>query len=725
MNPVSDTILLLFETPFHSRNLSARNDLLTFGRPTPTISVSSKDKKNNKIFCRSFNSIFYEKFPWLCGSHYTQKLFCWPCVLLGIPNTPWNKVGSNDFKNLSKSIKIHESTEEHINNYLKLKHLENRCSDLKLIAFRDNDILFKKQYNENVRLNRLMMKHFIDIVLYLGKPEFVFRGHDESSSSSSRSDFTELLNMLTTRCSPELLFHYNNNMKNTFPNLLNTIQDDLIQCISDYLSNKIKEEIKQCMFYSIKIGGAINILQKSYCSIILRFFTNESKLVERFLGFYDVSGDDAAGGMFNLIISTLYDFDMEHKLVSQCYNGNSVNNAVDLQDLQLRVQKIAPSALFTFGSENELSSVLLHAFSTNSMCRIFFAKLSGMSSYFVESISRSEIVNCIIRKQFPQLDQTDWASYTKMLHSIVDEQTGLIAVFEFITQDPKSSAESICGAVHNLETLKSFEFMFLAQIFKNIFLMAEVLFNTLQDKPFDVDYCLDQINETIILLGKNREQSEFLQYFNNAVTLMEPEYDYTNELNSKLEFKLLYYKVIDTVQLQLTTRFQNTSKLLFLQLADVTKFRQYSSQFPENYFNNINVAYSNIFQDKKKLKMELKILYKDKKYHYLQHIYELVQIFENDKIKEVLPEAYILFKLVLTIPITRVPDDESFFGLKLIKRYLHNGNNLSLRRLNSLATISIEKSTIQRLKDTELLYDDVINMYAAKESENINLMYKT
>lgn len=47
--------------------------------------------------------------------------------------------------------------------------------------------------------------------------------------------------------------------------------------------------------------------------------------------------------------------------------------------------------------------------------------------------------------------------------------------------------------------------------------------------------------------------------------------------------------------MQLNKIFQNTDKLLFLQLADVIKFKQYFNQFPENAFNNFKSIYSNIF----------------------------------------------------------------------------------------------------------------------------------
>lgn len=55
-------------------------------------------------------------------------------------------------------------------------------------------------------------------------------------------------------------------------------------------------------------------------------------------------------------------------------------------------------------------------------------------------------------------------------------------------------------------------------------------------------------------------------------------------------------------------RFQNTNKLIFLQLLDISKFQFYSSQYPEQAFKNLGITYSNIFLSLKKLSVELEIL---------------------------------------------------------------------------------------------------------------------
>lgn len=175
--------------------------------------------------------------------------------------------------------------------------------------------------------------------------------------------------------------------------------------------------------------------------------------------------------------------------------------------------------------------------------------------------------------------------------------------------------------------------------------------------------------------------------------------------------------------MQLSVRFNDADKLIFLQLADVSKFKDYHTKFPTCALNNIKNTYSNIFPKMNKLKVELEVLYNDVKYHNLSHIYDMIEIFEKDDLKEVMPEVYKLFSLILTIPSTSVSVERSFSYLKRIKTYLRNST--SQQRLSSLSTISIEKLLIQQLKENEPFYEDIINIYATKKERTIELINKT
>ncbi|KAL4153390.1 hypothetical protein QTP88_001223 [Uroleucon formosanum] len=158
--------------------------------------------------------------------------------------------------------------------------------------------------------------------------ELAFRGHNESSSSLNKGHFKELFDMHITRCSLEIQNHYNA-IKNIFSGLSNTIQNDLITCVSDHIRNMVKTEFKECMFYSVQVDDTTDISQRTQCSIILRYITNKSELVERFLGFY-VSEDRTAEGLFNTLNSVLLEFDTEKKNESIYTTYRSISTCIGL-----------------------------------------------------------------------------------------------------------------------------------------------------------------------------------------------------------------------------------------------------------------------------------------------------------------------------------------------------------------------------------------------------------
>jgi len=57
-----------------------------------------------------------------------------------------------------------------------------------------------------------------NIVLFLGRQELAFRGHNESSSSLNKGNFKELFDMHIIRCSFEIQNHYKA-IKNIFSGL--------------------------------------------------------------------------------------------------------------------------------------------------------------------------------------------------------------------------------------------------------------------------------------------------------------------------------------------------------------------------------------------------------------------------------------------------------------------------------------------------------------------------
>src|SRR3954465_6462515 len=75
------------------------------------------------------------------------------------------------------------------------------------------------------------------------------------------------------------------------------------------------------------------------------------------------------------------------------------------------------------------------------------------------------------------------------------------------------------------------------------------------------------------------------------------------------------------------------------------------------------------------------------------------------------PNAWIAYRVLLTIPVTVASAERSFSKLKLIKSYLRS--TMSQERLNGLALLSIEREMVGRL-DNESIIDDFASQKARR-----------
>lgn len=251
---------------------------------------------------------------------------------------------------------------------------------------KENASLNKILYNENVRKNRLLLSYLIDVTITLGKQDLAFRGHNETTESSNRGNFKEIFACLIKR-NAELTDHCTK-FKHIFTGQSKTIQNELIDCIHEYIREHIKKEINDtdCCFFGVIADDSTDITEKSQCSITVRYVTN-GVLKERFLGFFDVSDDRTAESLFQLIRSSLEPYDIKNKLVAQCYDGASVM-AGEINGLQTKVRSIAPLAIFTHCCAHRLNLVLQQGTKQITQSCIYFATLLGIPNYFNQSPKR-------------------------------------------------------------------------------------------------------------------------------------------------------------------------------------------------------------------------------------------------------------------------------------------------------------------------------------------------
>ena len=245
-----------------------------------------------------------------------------------------------------------------------------------------------ERYNEEVKQNREMLKNIVNAVLYLGRQEMAFRGHDESSTSLNQGNYRELLksygkldSVFDRRLHGRLQEAERCESGGVFTGVSSDVQNDVIECIDSVIEDQINKEVRECQFLSIQCDETMDVSTKEQLSIIIRL-DRGYEIVERFLKFSNVSRDRTALGMGEVVKATLSKFgaSVKSKLIMQTYDGAAVMSG-HLSGLQTRIRQDYPFAFFFHCAAHRFNLVLCQSAQDIKQIKWFFSKVNSFCTF--------------------------------------------------------------------------------------------------------------------------------------------------------------------------------------------------------------------------------------------------------------------------------------------------------------------------------------------------------
>ncbi|XP_065659033.1 uncharacterized protein LOC136083560 [Hydra vulgaris] len=204
----------------------------------------------------------------------------------------WREHGVRDWRGLSKKIKIHENSQQHIFAcciYEKWRHNETIVKNI--------EEQIRCQSNFWVQV----LERIVNITLALCKNSLAFRGHRESFDNEYNGNFLTQV---------QLLAKYDNVMKQvlSMPNgsikyLSHQIQNEVIHCLATHLKATLTADNNSSPFYSIIMDTTQDITKRDQLSQVFRYvkiIKNEKdeatsiEIKEVFLGFTEIYNHTAA-----------------------------------------------------------------------------------------------------------------------------------------------------------------------------------------------------------------------------------------------------------------------------------------------------------------------------------------------------------------------------------------------------------------------------------------------
>lgn len=700
---------------------------------------------------RSFSSEYYSfKLPtgqqilrtWLCYSPTHDKVYCEPCWLFADRNLPykhqsWSR-GINDWKGLSKKIKLHQESSIHL----------RACMDYDLWKRKGTvDDALEVERRRKTNIWKQILRRIIDVTLTLATNNLAFRGHREKLGELHCGNFLSIIHLLT-KYDP-VLKDILDKQECSITYLSPQIQNEIISLLSAEVEKEIINEIQAAPFYSIIMDTTQDIAKVDQLSTIFRYVTvnmddknqpQDIKIQESFLGFQEVKEQGAEGLASDIIkIIDSKGFSL-NKCRGQGYDGAATMSGV-YSGVQTRIKEKEPSAQYVHCAAHNLNLVLNDAASgVISEVKHFYDVVQKLYAFFGNSIKRWQmLVEAQHDKDMPTKDRinnvtlkklcpTRWAS---RFDAIVALRYRFMDILKTLTKiilcskkkDERDEAEEIRNQMQNFRFVVLI--IFQTKILESINIQSKLL----QKKDVDLGTANSLLKNAIAELSAYRDQFENVKENAKILALkwqIDPTFTHTGKsgrvtrryifdnddvqfFDQERKFKIsVFYANLDIVITQLKSRFEGLSAVverfnvltpnMLLESTD-DELSHAANKLCEVYNQDLSPLFPHQI---KCFRSAMRPLIAQQSS--AMDLAKLL-IIENNGVASCVPDVCTAFFIFLTLPVTVAGAERSFSKLKIIKNYLRS--TMSESRLSGLALLSIEGERTRRLN-----VDAVIDKFA-------------
>ncbi|XP_042055756.1 zinc finger MYM-type protein 1-like [Salvia splendens] len=315
------------------------------------------EKKKYGTQERSFQDIWFKRYTWLEYSVSKDAAFCFWCYLFK-KSDKWGrqsddaftKTGCSNWKNALERFNYHVGGVNscHSNARIQFEAFQDQRNSVASIL-RSNTREMEVAY-------RIRLTVSLNVTRFLLKQGLSFRGHDESSSSSNRGNFIELLlwfSELNDDVSKTLFANAPANNQMNSPR----IQKELANACASEVTLAIVNDIGDKVF-TLLVDEARDVSMKEQMGVVLRYVNNEGYVIERFIGIVHVT--DTSSHTLKCAIDDLL---VKHnlslsKVRGQGYDGAS-NMRGEFNGLKSLILQENPYAMYIHCLSHQLQLIIV------------------------------------------------------------------------------------------------------------------------------------------------------------------------------------------------------------------------------------------------------------------------------------------------------------------------------------------------------------------------------
>ncbi|XP_058755986.1 uncharacterized protein LOC131629208 [Vicia villosa] len=700
---------------------------------------------------RRFQYAWFSIFPsWLEYSPSEDASYCLPCYLFS--KRPSGRPGSDVF--ISTGFRSWKKVRNG-KNCAFLKHIGmdpcsphnnamKACQDL---LNQDGHIrnIVQAQSSIDIKKNRLRLKTSIDSVRWLTFQSCAFRGHDESKESLNQGNFLQLIKLLACyndEVAKVVLENAPSNSKYTSHH----IQKEILHILSSRVKKHIREEIGDSKF-CILVDEARDESKKEQMSLVLRFVDKDGFIQERFFGLARVH-DTTSLTLKQKVCDILSQHDLDvSNIRGQGYDGAS-NMRGEWNGLQALFMKDCPYAYYVHCFAHRLQLALVTAAREVKPIHQFFDKITLIVNVVCSSTKRhdklqasqleeiehlleiGEIVTGRGENQIGTLRRagdTRWGSHYSSISSLINMYEATCTVSKkFAKEGLNYASRGDADSAYN--HLKSFDFIFILHLMKEIMSVTNMLCQALQQQSQDVVNAMHLVCTTKTLIQELREDGwdklftcvkSFCEKHNIEIPDLDDVHSTTRFGRSRLEenqvtiehyFRVeIFFTTIDKQLQELNSRFSEQAiDLLTLSCALSPKDNYKAFNF-DTICTLVEKYYPMDFNEQERINLQFQLR------HFIIDARQATSLKNLSTIQDLCSsmvatrknEIYYLIdrlpRLVMTLPVSTATTERSFSAMKIIKTRLRS--KMEANFLGDSMMIHIEREIAANI-DSETIIDD-------------------
>lgn len=591
----------------------------------------------------------------------------------------------------------------------------------------------ESRLNEEKIKNRKILITLFDIVRHLALGNNAFRGHDETGTSSNAGKFQEEVNFVAK---------YDNDLKNWLNSkpgnvsfLSKSIQNEMIQLLTNGLTKNILDEIKENTYFTVQCDEVASH-NKEFMSIVLRY-VYDNKIRERLISLKRIESMTGRS-LANVIIETLSDcqLQLEH-VIGKSFDGAS-NMAGQNEGVQRHLTDAGASMSTYVHCYGHCLNLVLVDCAQNLPCvsSVFdcIGSIYNVLKYPLRhGIYEKYLKECGIktgRTKLSSQSETRWTARVDNLNCFINAYPAL-----YKTLDEFKYTDSVCNGI--LITISSLEFVLKVLVLQRIFSLTKYASDYLQKKDMDLPTAVDAVKGLKHSLTLMRTETKFSSFYEEAVNKQSqfgpPN---TNDdvrpkrrrvLPQRLETDVVvyesiglnvgvgtdliclkndfFYMVIDRILSELNRRFNDDSNEIMTCVSafDPRKWNEDQSNKVQQLARRFNMDHEMVVEEY--LLLSRSTYFLNMKDEFAQKtgvpmLPTILNMFTGNDLANLYPQIYKLLIIASCLPVTTATCERTHSKVKIINNYLRA--SMTDSRLENLILLSCERELTKKIELTTM-----------------------